>query len=173
MRIRTTVSLSLSAFILFGVGLSYARKKPQQPPNIILISIDTWRSDYFTPEYMPLLYDYASKNCKIFTNAHSNSTWTKPSHVTMLTGLLQSEHGVEYEGSVIPPTLTMVQNRLKDAGYTTIAFVGGGFVSGEWGFKRGFDTYWQVSPLRKDLKSEKRTFGQTFERSKEPFSEAE
>jgi hypothetical protein len=59
-------------------------------PNIVLISIDTLRADYFSPEHMPKMYAWAQENCAVFPNAYSNSTWTSPSHVTMLSGLLQS-----------------------------------------------------------------------------------
>ena len=114
-------------------------------PSIVLISIDALRADYFTPEFMPKTHAWAKKNCAIFTNAYSNSTWTSPSHVTMLSGLLQSQHKVEYSDSVIAPDVRMVQQDLKEAGYNTFAFTGGGYLSKDFGFDRGFDgfaDYW-------------------------------
>lgn len=116
----------------------------ESPPNIILISIDTWRADYFNPTYMPRFYEWAKKNGRIYNNTYSCSTWTKPSHVTMLTGKLQSEHGVEFSDSSIPLAVRMVQEELHDAGYKTGAFVGGAFVSKEWGFGRGFDQFMEA-----------------------------
>jgi arylsulfatase A-like enzyme len=90
---------------------------------------------------MPLTYAWAKENARIYINAHACSTWTKPSHLTMLTGLLQGEHGVEYKESFIPDDLVMIQERLKDIGYQTHAYTGSAFLSGEWGFDRGFDTF--------------------------------
>ena len=121
----------------------FALRPFDKPSNIILISVDTLRGDYVNPQYMPRLMEFARENCVVFTNAHSHSTWTRPSHVTMLTGMLPSEHGVEYQDSVIPSETALVQERLKQVGYTTAAFVSGGHVDREWGFDRGFDRYFQ------------------------------
>ncbi len=67
----------------------------------------------------------------------------------MLTGLLQSEHGVEFHDSVISPQLSMVQEELKEAGYATAAFVGGGFVGKQWGFDAGFDEFQECDWTKK------------------------
>ena len=110
-------------------------------PNIVLISVDTWRGDYFTAEHMPLSYEWARDTSMIFTNAHANSTWTKPSHVTMMTGKIPSEHRVESDYGKIPSDLLLVQERLQEAGYKTAAFTGGGAIKKEFGFSRGFDEF--------------------------------
>jgi arylsulfatase A-like enzyme len=118
---------------------------------------------------MPLLWDFAKKNCLVFSNAHSNSTWTKPSHVTMLTGILQSKHGVEYRDSSIPEEIVMVQERLKQTGYHTVAFTGGGFANKRFGMGRGFDSFYQsrVSPG-----AEESELARHFERIRLPLDKA-
>lgn len=148
-----------------GIALS----KGEKPPNIILISLDTLRGDYLNSEWMPEVYKFAKRNCLIFTNAHSNSTWTKSSHVTMLTGLLSSTHKVEHEDSLIPETIVMVQERLKEVGYHTVAFVGGGYVGRQWGFDRGFDLFDQTSFAR-DAENPK--IGDFLERIQLPLKKA-
>ena len=125
-------------------AIDFSHRSFKNRPNIILICVDTLRADFFTPKHMARLYDFAEKDCLIFTNAHSHSTWTKPSHVTMFTGMLQSRHGVEYVKGAIPEEIVMVQERLKDAGYHTAAFTGGGFLDRAWGFDRGFDSFDQT-----------------------------
>ena len=124
-------------------GINLNGRAFKEPPNILLVSVDTLRADFFDPRHMPRLAAFAEENSLVFTNAHSNSTWTKPSHVTMLTGMLSSEHGVEYDDSVIPEDVMLVQQWLKQAGYATAAFVDGGWVDREWGFDRGFDVFYQ------------------------------
>jgi len=163
-------------FVAVSILISFLRcstRQPEASPNIILISIDTLRADYVTPEHMPFLCRFSGRNCLVHTNAHSNSTWTKPSHVTMLTGLLQSEHGVEYHESSIPPSLTMVQEKLRGAGYKTAAFVGSGYVSKEWGFDRGFDIFWQLPDEPELTEQSKETFAWKFDRNLLSFDEAE
>lgn len=143
-----------------------------RPPNIVLISIDTWRGDYFSPEKMPLTYEWARKNCAVFPNAYANSTWTSPSHATMLSGLLQSQHKMDFNDSVIPPDIGMVQEELREAGYKTMAFTGGGYVSEAFGFGRGFDSFsdwWMFF----DPKKKKSTFGELRDRCWLPLLKAE
>ena len=128
-------------------GIKLNERAFKEPPNILLVSVDTLRADFFDPRHMPRLAAFAKESALVFTNAHSNSTWTKPSHVTMLTGMLSSEHGVEYDDSMIPEDVMLVQQRLKQAGYATAAFVAGGWVDREWGFDRGFDVFLQQTDV--------------------------
>ena len=60
-------------------------------PNIVVISIDTLRADFFSEEHMPRTRAWARDNAVVFTNAYSNSTWTNPSFATLYTGLSQQE----------------------------------------------------------------------------------
>ena len=135
--------LLIGGIILIALVMLYFHKygpKPR-PPHIVLISIDALRGDYFSPEYMPKTYAWAKENCALFPNTYSNSTWTSPSHVTMLSGLLQSQHKVEFLDNRVPPDFPLVQETLKKRGYITLAFVGGGYISRTLGFDRGFDQF--------------------------------
>ena len=143
-------SINILALVLACLGLHYAGRNYIVPeilgrtgdsPNIVLISIDTLRADYFTSEHLPRSWKWANENCLYFTNAHANATWTLPSHLTMLTGLLPHEHQVELAVDLIPDDIEMVQHRLRRRGYNTIAFTGGGFVGSEFGFSRGFSEW--------------------------------
>jgi arylsulfatase A-like enzyme len=72
----------------------------------------------------------------------------------MLTGLHPYTYGMHSRNSVIPPDVTIVSELLKTRGYRTAGFVDSwpkGFVGGERGFSRGFDTYSYV-PLIKNIK---------------------
>jgi len=80
----------------------------------------------------------------IFTNAYANSTWTRPSHVTLLTGLLPHEHGVEYQDSVLPADLPTIPVPLRDLGYFSCASTGSGHVSDYVGMAKDFDQWVQV-----------------------------
>ncbi|GAB4346285.1 MAG: hypothetical protein Kow0099_27380 [Candidatus Abyssubacteria bacterium] len=134
----TWLVLSLLACgVLAAAGLRFAGEgfleaiKKGKKPNIVLVSIDTLRGDFFSEEHMPQTMAWAEKNCLIFEGACSNSTWTLPAHVTMLTGLLPHEHGVEYHDSHIGADISMVQEQLQKEGYHTVAVMGGGFVGSQ------------------------------------------
>ncbi len=142
--------INVLALVLACLGLYYTGRNYVVPeilgrtgnsPNIVLISIDTLRADYFTSERLPRSWKWADENSLYFTNAHANATWTLPSHLTMLTGMLPHEHQVELAVNLIPDNIEMVQQRLRRRGYKTIAFTGGGFVGSEFGFSRGFSEW--------------------------------
>ncbi len=119
------------------------------PPadGIILISIDTLRADRlhaygYEPETSPSLDRMAREGAR-FANVVAPSSWTLPSHATMLTGLDPTHHRVVGFGSGarMPEGLITVAERFLAAGFRTAAFVGGGFVSREQGFDRGFEKF--------------------------------
>lgn len=149
---RTIANLRASFFVIIILICSSAvscesSSRPAGKPHIILISADTLRGDFFTSEHMPETYSWASRNALIYTNAHSTSTWTKPAHVTLLSGIPQHEHGIEDHESKIPEGFTLIQESLRQAGYSTHAFVGGGYLNKYWGFIRGFDTFFTAGRI--------------------------
>ena len=57
--------------------------------NIAILIVDTLRADYAQP-----LYREAEKQGWTTTKAIAPATWTLPSHISLLTGLYPSQHGV-------------------------------------------------------------------------------
>jgi membrane-anchored protein YejM (alkaline phosphatase superfamily) len=79
---------------------------------------------------------------------------------------------VEYNDSTIPADVGMIQEDLREAGYTTLAFTGGAYVSEEFGFDRGFDSFsdwWMFF----DPEKKKRTFGELRDNCWTPVLKAE
>lgn len=116
-----------------------------RPSTIVLISLDTLRPDRLgvyggRPEVSPVL-DALAQESVVFDTALAPAPWTLPSHMTMLTGLDPIAHGVRNDNAKLSPNATTLATRLADAGYSTGAFTDGGFVSGRYGFDRGFDTF--------------------------------
>jgi arylsulfatase A-like enzyme len=128
-------------------------------PNVVLISLDTLRADrlgcygYSRPGISPALDAMAAAGVR-FDAAYAQAPWTTPSHASMLTGLYPSRHGVNevFERikahldsrapvRVLPRSAQTLATRLRDAGYATAAFTGGGTVSASLGFAQGFDSF--------------------------------
>jgi len=129
-----------------GLFASSSHSLPRTtPPNIVFISLDTLRGDYFTPEHMPETYEWARRNAVIYVNAHAPCTWTLPSHVSYFTGLMPFEHGVLREESAVPGSMELLAEKMKRKGYHTAAFTGGGFLMGVYGLDRGFDKIGRAS----------------------------
>jgi predicted AlkP superfamily pyrophosphatase or phosphodiesterase len=58
--------------------------------NIALIIVDTLRADHADP-----LYHEAQKQGWTTAKAIAPATWILPSHISMITGLYPSQHGVD------------------------------------------------------------------------------
>lgn len=124
---------------------------------------------------MPFLTEIA-KSGIIFSQARSNSTFTTPSHMTMLTGVLPTTHGVHTPiGSVrieeerlrlLPESIPTIAELLSRRGYYTHRFVHSRdfFLDPDLGFGRGFerrspygmDSFRTVRALLDDIKQTQR-----------------
>jgi arylsulfatase A-like enzyme len=119
--------------------------------NVILISLDTLRADHlgcygYGRATSPSM-DKLAEESVLFKNVFATAPWTLPSHVSMLTGLDAVNHQVYSGASKMDPGIPTLADFLRQAGYVTAAFTGGGFVSGLYGLSKGFDTYLSVGKI--------------------------
>ena len=139
MRLRPTVaSLALALFASLALGA--------QSPNVVLISLDTFRADRLTPwggapELAPNLDALAAKGAA-FTSCFAPAPLTLPSHATLLTGAFPEVTGLHDNGfghlAAGVPTLAEV---LSARGYVTAAVVADPVLNHRYGLSRGFATY--------------------------------
>jgi arylsulfatase A-like enzyme len=123
---------------LYGQGLSSG-------PNFILISVDTLRADHlgcygYFRNTSPNIDKFAKEGI-LFRNCVGISSWTLPSHLSMLTGLYPISHGANTRRDKLIDKVLTLPEALKDKGYVTAGFVSGYFVSSEFGYKQQFDIY--------------------------------
>ena len=114
--------------------------------NVIVILIDTVRADSFAPFFpknkvVTPSYDALAKKSTVFVNAYNNENWTKPSVATTLTGVYPSTHQTKKDGSKLPKDVRMLSEHFKAAGFSTGGFVANGYVSGAFGFEKGWDVF--------------------------------
>ncbi len=118
----------------------------RQRPNVVLVSLDTLRSDrlsaYGYPiETSPAIDAWAASRGVLFENVVASAPRTLPSHVSMFTGLDALTHGVNHH-SPAPLHLETLAERLREAGYSTLATVGGGLTAPRFGMAQGFDEFY-------------------------------
>ena len=77
----------------------------------------------------------------LFETAVSPTSWTLPSHLTLLTSLPPMEHGVTTPDKKLHDEVVTLAEVLHDAGYQTAGFVSGPFLHSSYGFSQGFDLY--------------------------------
>jgi arylsulfatase A-like enzyme/Flp pilus assembly protein TadD len=115
-------------------------------PNLLLITIDTLRTDRVSAYgggalETPNIDRLAGKGI-VFRRAFAQTTTTLPSHTNILLGLNALRHGVHDNNNFTVGTefLTLAEH-LKAAGYATAAFIGGFPLDSRFGLKQGFDVY--------------------------------
>jgi len=121
-------------------------------PHVLLISLDTLRADHlgawgYDRPTSPFLDELARFGVR-FDRAFSHSPKTAPSHMSVFTGTFPSNHGAHFEYQTKPPVafpaprdLKTLPEVMREAGYRTAAWTGGGQVSRKSGFARGFDRF--------------------------------
>lgn len=111
----------------------------------IVISIDTLRADHlgcygYGRPTSPFL-DSLAKRGTLFEEAYAQFPSTLVSHMSMFTGLHPREHGVFPPNAVLSPRVEMFPEVFQRHGFRTAGFTEGGFMSGRFGFRRGFDEF--------------------------------
>ena len=144
-------SLSLAAILLVlapAAGLllwRQGRTSGDERPNLFLISLDTLRADrlgcygYARPTSPEL--DRFAEGAMLFTNAYSPEPFTLTAHMSMLTSLYPSAHGVGKQRA-LPREVPTLASILRREGYATAAVVDvAHWMSPSFGFDRGFERY--------------------------------
>jgi len=113
-------------------------------PHVVLISIDTLRADHlgsygYERPTSPVM-DALARDSIQFENAVSQAGWTLPSHMSLMTSLLPSRHGVTQERALHPDVVTLAES-LEAAGYRGAGFSSWIYVSENYGFDQGFAEY--------------------------------
>ncbi len=116
-----------------------------RPHGIILISLDTLRADHlgcygYHRDTSPCIDAFAKENV-LFEKTVVQSPYTLPSHMSIMTSLYPSSHGVYNKNTRLAEENVTLAELLHDVGYQTAAFVDGGYMNALFGFNQGFDVY--------------------------------
>lgn len=128
--------------------------------NLLLVSMDTVRADHLSAlgyprPTTPFLESLVARDDTVtFSNARSASTWTLPSHLSLLTGLTPSRHrvqiqfpefldwlGRQHRQRMLPANIDTLAEILRDRGYQTVALASAGPMLADSGLGDGFDLY--------------------------------
>ena len=140
---RFAVALTLALSL---AGCNRFIGSPSHNTPVILISIDTLRSDHL-PAYgyrgvaTPNI-DALRADSILYERAYSHVPLTLPSHVSILTGMLPADHGVrDNVGFRLADSVPTLQESLKKNGYATGAAVSAFVLRRETGIAKGFDFF--------------------------------
>ncbi len=139
--------LRTSALLLCAAACG---REPVQPPDLLLISVDTMRADFLStyghPRPTSDALDRLAEQGAVFLNHHSTSSQTAPSHASLLTGLHLREHGLLKNGLPLSTEPAFLPQILEQAGWTTAASMALGFFDASEGFQRGFQSFVAAGP---------------------------
>lgn len=128
------------------------RSRPEGPapstPSILVVVLDTVRADHlglygYERDTTPHLARWVERRgATVYDLAFSNGTWTVPSHASLLSGRLPSEHGAQFgsarrRGFRVDSTFFLAE-ALRERGYGTLAVFANGWLSRVEGIDRGF-----------------------------------
>ncbi len=150
-----STSLLFAPFTQRGIATQPAAAADSTRPNILLISIDSLRADHlhaygYGRDTSPNL-DALAHEGALFRYTVAPTSWTLPSHMTMLTSLPPNRHQVDTDLTRLRPEAVTLAEVLRSAGYETAAIVSAPYLRAEYGFPQGFshyDDYSAVSLIR-------------------------
>lgn len=140
--VRPVLAGALGALVVASTGCA---PRPDDPRHVLLVVIDTLRADHLSGYGHALpsspTIDRLAESGVVFTNAISQSSWTAPSMISLLTSRYLSGYHLQ-----VPPGIPTIAEIFREEGYATGAFVENPLISPENGY-RGFDEFRARPPL--------------------------
>ena len=143
---RSACVAGLAAGVLLA-GCGDDRGPVHDGPSVVLVVVDTLRADrlgcYGNPEAPSPVMDALAADGVLFEAAFAQSSWTRPSFASFLTGRVPRATGIHREeGDALHPRFTTLAEYLNQAGYTTIGATANPNVNTVFGLAQGFDRYY-------------------------------
>jgi arylsulfatase A-like enzyme len=147
---RIPASVCAASLFLASAQLAACSRAPARP-NVLVITIDTWRADRlacagYPRAVTPNLDRLASESLR-FTHVSAPRAKTTPALASLFTGLYPHEHGARDLLMPLSPAHPLLAERLRDAGWRTGAIVGNFVLRDDFsGLARGFDSWTEELP---------------------------
>jgi arylsulfatase A-like enzyme len=135
---RAFVPLTLALLVL---AVSSCEKPGR--PNVLWIVWDTVRADHmglygYERDTTPNLDRWAA-SARVYENCLSTAGHTLPSHASMFTGLLPSEHCTDNHHGQLDDAYTTIAEALRSVGYRSYLYSANPHISSVGNFDQGFD----------------------------------
>lgn len=126
--------------LVFGLG--HLRLAPSQPAVIVIV-VDCLSADRLSPELMPRTLAAVGDGYR-FADGRAQSSWTRSSTPSLLTGRYPVEHGLyrlEPQPDRLRPGVQTLAQAFDDAGWATAAFANQAQLDPAFGLSAGFHRY--------------------------------
>ncbi len=133
----------------FAASLVACGQTPAPPPaarHVVIVTVDTLRADrlgcYGRRDVATPRLDRIAVEGALAVEAMAHVPLTRPSHVSIFSGLLPTEHGVRDNVSpAVVPRVPLLAEVFREKGFATGAFVSSVVLESQSGLDRGFDVY--------------------------------
>ncbi len=117
----------------------------RRQPHILIYLIDTLRADHlgtygYHRPVSPAI-DAWAQTAVVFEHAIAQSSWTKASVASILTGLSPLRHGANLRADTLSADAQLLGERLRQAGYATAAIITNPNITSAFGFDQGYDLF--------------------------------
>jgi arylsulfatase A-like enzyme len=178
---KKVVSILVVVCAVAGVGAYLFRKEAK--PSVVFVMIDTLRADHlgvygYPRNTSPRIDAFARENI-LYNYAVTVAPWTPPSVATMFTGVYPVSHGVvppndrekaQKAGTQLPSELWTLAEIFKAHGYQTGGASPNPWITEEFGFHQGFDSFWfQARAVAEKINSVGKKMLDSFITKDEPF----
>ena len=119
------------------------RRRDDARTNLVVIVLDTVRAKETVPfgkNLTPAVATLAQEGTE-YRHAYADAPWSLPSHASLFTGTNPSTHRTNGRSPQLNPDLTTVAEAFSEAEYETVAVSNNTWVSDEFGFDRGFESF--------------------------------
>jgi arylsulfatase A-like enzyme len=122
--------LAVASTAAFGMGALPSRAwgrrtllQEGRPPNVLVVVLDTVRGDRFglSTSLTPAYDRFAARGIR-FDDAWAPSSWSLPSHASILTGHAPHRHLADWPGLALAPGMPTLASFLGERGYVAGAF---------------------------------------------------
>jgi arylsulfatase A-like enzyme len=148
---RVVVPAALCAGLVGCGGCGGAEPERGAGYNVLLISLDSTRRDLVSAygavePHAPGIptspnLDRLAAEGVLMRDAYATTSWTLPSHMTLLTGQPELVHAVEIDYLRPDPNRHTLPSVLAARGYATAGFYTGPYLDPRFGFAHGFERY--------------------------------
>ena len=157
---RSVLTVVTRSFLTVALAAAVCGCQPDRlgaTRGYVLISLDTLSAEHMSLHgyhrlTTPFLARLAERSM-VFDNAFVQLPGTLPSHMSMMTGLYPDQHGMIHTDGVLSERIATLPEIFHAQGFRTAGFTEGGYVSGRYGFSRGFEQYddsfgdfWRTKP---------------------------
>ncbi len=149
--------MALFAVTLLGIFLI---KKNQSNKNdirhVFLLVFDTLRADrmsvYGHDQKTTPFLNSSRSSYVVFKNPRSTAPWTIPSHASIFTGKLPSEHGAQWGNAMLDESHETLAETLLNQGFTTHALVANKFIqTKKVGLLQGFQNVYSPKKKKEEM----------------------